>query len=110
MLSTGIAYRLSTIVDKSPPASCPPARIRLGIVVPKRLARRATTRSLVKRQIRSSVCRYAHRIEPGTWVIRLRSAFDARQFSSAASSALRAAVRAELGRLLESMTSPIGAK
>jgi ribonuclease P protein component len=73
----------------------------LGLVVPKRHARRAVTRTLVKRQIRNVAAACAARLEPGLWVVRQRSPFDPKQFPSAASDALKEAARAELRALFE---------
>jgi ribonuclease P protein component len=72
----------------------------LGAVVPKRHARRAVTRSLLKRQIRAAVERHAPRLPAGLWVVRLRAPFDRTAFPSAASNALRAAARTELDVVL----------
>lgn len=71
-----------------------------GAVVPKRHARRAVTRSLLKRQMRETVRRYEARLPPGLWVLRLRAPFDRQAFRSAASLALKAAARSELDGLL----------
>ena len=71
----------------------------LGCMVPKRHARRAVTRNLIKRQIRDVVdqaVRDKRTLMPGVWLVRLRAGFDRIAFPSAASDALRAAVRAEL--------------
>jgi ribonuclease P protein component len=74
----------------------------LMLVVPKRHARRAVTRNLVKRQMREAARRHAGRWRGATLLIRLRGAFDPRQFPSAASSAaLRSAVRGELDTLFD---------
>jgi ribonuclease P protein component len=73
----------------------------LGLVVPKRHARRAVTRTLVKRQIRNVAAACAPQLEPGLWVVRQRSPFDPKQFPSAASDALKEAARAELRALFE---------
>jgi len=73
----------------------------LGLVVPKKNAKRAVTRVLVKRQIRAIAAECTARLEPGLWVVRLRAPFDVKQFPSAASDALRAAARAELRALFE---------
>jgi ribonuclease P protein component len=73
----------------------------LGLVVPKRHAKRAVTRSLVKRQIRAIAAGCADRLAPGLWVVRQRSAFDPKQYPSAASDALRDAAREELRALFE---------
>jgi len=72
----------------------------LGCVVPKRHARRAVTRSLLKRQIRGAFQRHAAALPGGLWLVRLRSPFAATEFVSAHSSALAAAAHDELDRLL----------
>jgi ribonuclease P protein component len=72
----------------------------LGTVVPKRHARRAVTRNLLKRQMRAVVQHEAGRLPPGLWVVRLKAPFDKQQFPSAASEPLRALAREELGTLL----------
>jgi ribonuclease P protein component len=75
----------------------------LGTVVPKRHARRAVTRNLLKRQMRAVVQREAEfdRLAPGLWVVRLKAPFDKQQFPSAASPPLRALARDELSALLQ---------
>lgn len=75
----------------------------LGTVVPKRHAKRAVTRNLLKRQIRAAMLRREDAgapIAPGLWVIRLRAPFDRQAFASAASAGLRSVARAELDELL----------
>ena len=72
----------------------------LGLVVPKRHARRAVTRSLIKRQMREALRRHQQHLPPGQWVLRLRAPIDLKRFPSAASDALRALVRAEMEQLL----------
>lgn len=73
--------------------------MHLGTVVPKRHARRAVTRSLIKRQIRAAGLRHSARLGSGLWIVRLRAPFPRAEFSSAASTALKRAVRVELERL-----------
>ena len=80
----------------------------LGCVVPKRHARRAVTRTLLKRQIRSAAA--AARLAPGLWVIRLRAGFDRAAFPSAASDALQTAARRELDSLLAKAPRPIAGR
>jgi ribonuclease P protein component len=72
------------------------ARLALGLVVPKRHARRAVTRTLLKRQMRAVFARHVARLPDGAWVLRLRAPFDRIQYPSAASARLRAVVRSEL--------------
>ncbi len=79
----------------------PPAGVWVGYVVPKRHARRAVTRTLLKRQIRRAVDVQAGPLpgaglSPGLWVVRLRSPFDRKIYPSASSEALRDAAAAEL--------------
>jgi len=90
-------------VEHVPPRA--PKGCWVGAVVPKRHAKRSVTRALLKRQIRAA---FAERpgMPPGLWVVRLRSPFDRQKFPSAASDALRAAVRAELTQLLDRALKP----
>ncbi len=71
------------------------------MVVPKRHAKRAVTRSLIKRQMRRAALTHGAALGAGALLIRLRGAFDRRQYPSAASDALRQAVCAELDALFE---------
>ena len=80
----------------------------LGCVVPKRHARRAVTRTLLKRQIRSAAAEA--RLAPGLWVIRLRAGFDRAAFPSAASNALQTAARGELNLLLAKAPRPVAGR
>lgn len=79
---------------------------RFALVVPKRHARRAVTRSLIKRQGRAQFAAHAARLAAGDWLLRLRAGFPLPQFPSAASTALRAAVRAELQTLFGRVAAP----
>ena len=76
-----------------------PGQHWLGQVVPKRHARRAVTRNLLRRQIREAMGRHLAVLPAGLWVVRLRSPFPREQFPSAASKALRQAASSELDRL-----------
>ena len=71
----------------------------LGCVIPKRHARRSVSRNLLKRQIRAAMVSHAGGLQPGLWLVRLRSPFGPAQFVSAASAALREAARDELQQL-----------
>ncbi|KQW46792.1 hypothetical protein ASD88_10020 [Pelomonas sp. Root662] len=103
-LSTGDEQAAHNVVEPSPPRDC-----WVGIVVPKRHAKRSVTRALLKRQIRAA---FAERpgMPPGLWVVRLRSPFDRQKFPSAASDALRQAARAELAQLLDRALAPAAPK
>lgn len=73
----------------------------LGVAVPKRHAREATTRNLLKREIRASVAACESTLPRGMWLVRLRAPFDRRRFVSATSTPLRAAAQQELLQLLQ---------
>lgn len=101
-LSTGAAEKSECPVEDfslPAPSGAAAAPIRLGAVVPKRHARRAVTRSLLKRQIYAAARRHADALPQGWWVVRLRAPFDRAVFASAASPALRRLARAELDAL-----------
>lgn len=102
-LSTGESQPVHKPVEQDPPTT--PRGCWVGMVVPKRHARRSVTRQLLKRQIRAAFAA-ATGMPPGLWVVRLRSPFDRQKFPSAASDALRQAARAELAQLLDKAMAP----
>jgi len=69
-------------------------------MVPKRHARRAATRNLVKRQIREAFVRHQAALPGGLWLVRLKRGFPTAEFPSAVSLPLAEAVRRELDTLL----------
>jgi len=71
----------------------------VALVVPKRHAKRAVTRNLVKRQMREAIHRRRADWAGLQVMLRLRSAIGSKQFTSASSDALRQAVRSELEQL-----------
>jgi ribonuclease P protein component len=71
----------------------------LGCVVPKRHARRAVTRSLLKRQVRGAFERHEAALPQGLWLVRLRQGFPVVEFPSARSQALRQVAHDELDQL-----------
>lgn len=93
-LSTDSRAASTMLVDDPAPQAC-----WLGVVVPKRNAKRAVTRNLLKRQIRFAMKRQAP-LTAGLWVVRLRAPFDRLAFPSAASLALQHAAAAELDAVL----------
>ena len=97
-LSTGGAPTPLMPVDDLRPAA--QLGFWLGAVVPKRHARRAVTRTLLKRQIRAVVAERVGDLFEGLWVVRLRAPFDKATFPSAASDALKFCARDELEGLL----------
>lgn len=111
-LSTGSAEAVSLLVDDSATPGGP--NWRLGLVLPKKQARRSVTRSLMRHQAREAFRRHApqvlaagrHGLEVDGWVVRLRAPFDRKLFPSAASEALSAAVRQELDELWSRLGGP----
>ncbi len=98
-LSTGDAPGCPPPVDELPPLA--PQGCWLGTVVPKRHARRAVTRNLLKRQMRQVMQSQFWQLPDGLWVLRLKAAFDGKRFTSPASDGLRVCVRDELALLLQ---------
>lgn len=79
----------------------PVADAWLGVLLPKRWARRAVTRNAIRRQIYEATRERASVLPKAAWVVRLRTEFSRKQFVSATSDALKRAVRAELNHLLD---------
>lgn len=106
-LSTGVAPACPLPVDETTnpvhvrDSDPPPLQCWLGLVVPKRHAKRSVTRNLLKRQMRSVMAAQAANLGPGLWVVRLKAPFDRQQFTSPASDPLRAAAGDELTQLLQ---------
>jgi ribonuclease P protein component len=71
----------------------------LGAIVPKRWAKRAVTRNLIKRQIYNVASRYEALFPAAAHVVRLRAGFDRQHFMSAASDQLKKAVNLEINQL-----------
>lgn len=107
-LSTGDALSCPLPVDDLPGATdvAPLTGRWLGLVVPKRHARRSVTRNLLKRQMRALMQQHAQALAPGLWVLRLKAPFDRQQFVSAASQALRQTAHDELDLLLQRASAP----
>ena len=94
-LSTAAAQGLSLPVDQTPLVG-----LWLGLVVPKRHAKRAVTRTLLKRRIRAAIASAAPSLPAGLWVVRLRTPFPRSEFVSAASDRLNHAASDELATLM----------
>jgi ribonuclease P protein component len=77
----------------------------MGTVVPKRHAKRAVTRNLIKRQMREAMASHADALPAGLWVLRLKAPFDRQQFKSPASDPLRCCASEELAVLLQRAVS-----
>lgn len=83
----------------------------MGAMVPKRWAKRAVTRNAIKRQIYTVSTDFASMLPMAAYVVRLRAGFDRKEFVSATSEALKAAVRLELQQLFAKVgaRAPAGA-
>ncbi len=79
----------------------PVADAWLGVLLPKRWARRAVTRNAIRRQIYEAARSRAPDLPQAALVVRLRTEFSRKQFISATSDGLKRAVRAELDQLLD---------
>ena len=73
----------------------------VGAMVPKRWAKRAVTRNAIKRQIYSVSAAYLNDSAAAAFLIRLRGEFSRKEFASALSEPLKAAVRAEVVTLMQ---------
>ncbi len=95
------ALKAPMAVPQNPelPALFPVQGVWLGAMVPKRWAKRSVTRNAIKRQIYTVSADFESLLLERAHVVRLRSTFDRDHFVSAASDALKAAVRAELQQL-----------
>ncbi len=82
------------------PAALPLGRW-LGLVVPKKHARRAVTRNLIKREMRAIMASAGAVLPAGLWVLRLKAPFDRQAYPSPASTPLQHAAREELQLLLQ---------
>lgn len=99
-LSTGLGSP-----EGQPVEELPPKGHWLGLVVPKRHARKAVTRTLLKRHIRAAVFD-ACDLDGGMWVVRLRTPFARTEFSSAASDHLARTASQELSLLMAAAVAP----
>ena len=77
----------------------------LGVIVPKRWAKRAVTRNTIKRQIYAVSTDSGCVLPVAAHVVRLRAGFDRAEFISATSDKLKTAVRAELQHLFSGAKS-----
>lgn len=84
------------------------AEVWVGVMTPKRWAKRSVTRHLIKRQVYAAADAYAQRLAQGptaAYVVRQKQAFDPLHFVSASSAPLKAAVRSELMELFAQTAS-----
>ena len=106
LVAPGISVDKSTDIPSVPSLFHRTDEAWLGAMVPKRWARRAVTRNAIKRQIYNVATGFEPELLQAAHVVRLRVAFDRKQFVSASSDLLKQAVRAELLQLFERATAP----
>lgn len=92
-------HRVGLPDDEAGHALFPAQAPWLGVLLPKRWARRAVTRNAIRRQVYETARPLGAGMPVGAHVVRLRSEFSRKQFPSATSEALKRAVRAELEQL-----------
>jgi ribonuclease P protein component len=73
--------------------------LMMGALTPKRWAKRAVTRNLIRRQIHAVSREFEKGLKPTAYVVRLRASFNAQKFVSASSDVLKRTVREELQQL-----------
>ncbi len=72
----------------------------IGAMVPKRWAKRAVTRNVIKRQIYTVSADFSAQYPQAAFVVRLRRDFSRTEFVSASSEPLKQAVRSEVQALM----------
>ncbi len=77
--------------------------LMMGALTPKRWAKRAVTRNLIRRQIHAVAHELGKGLTPTAYVVRLRATFNPQKFVSASSDVLKQVVRQELKQLFECM-------
>ena len=77
----------------------------LGVLLPKRWAKRAVTRNALRRQIYAVSQSLSDSLPRAAMVVRLRSGFSRDSFHSACSEALKQAARAELLQLFDRLAA-----
>ena len=78
----------------------------IGVVLPKRCAKRAVTRNMLRRQVYAMSAMLESQWVPASYVVRLRQGFADGGFLSATSKNLKHQVRAELETLFQSAVKP----
>ena len=79
--------------------------LMVGALTPKRWAKRAVTRNLIRRQIHAVSRAFEKGLMPTAYVVRLRAAFNPQKFESASSDVLKQTVREELKQLFQHVSA-----
>lgn len=114
MLSTISGQDRQEVVDNlittRPEVSPKRLALCLGLVVPKRHAKRAVTRNTIKRQARALGSMHGAALGEGAYVLRLKAPFAPPTYRAATSDALRAAVRHEIDTMFVAATTAVAAR
>jgi ribonuclease P protein component len=78
--------------------------LMIGALTPKRWAKRAVTRNLIRRQVHAVAHELEKGLTPTAYVVRLRATFNPQKFVSASSDVLKQVVRQELKQLFAYMS------
>jgi len=84
-----------------------PVQAMLGVICPKRWAKRAVTRNAIRRQFYAACAVDAAQLPAACMVLRLSRAFSRETFPSASSVALKKVVREEIQGLLSKLAVPV---
>ena len=79
--------------------------LMMGALTPKRWAKRAVTRNMIRRQIHAVFQEFKTSLKPTAYVVRLRATFQTQTYVSASSDVLKQAVREELKQLFARVCS-----
>ena len=79
--------------------------LMMGALTPKRWAKRAVTRNMIRRQIHAVSHEFEKGLKPTAYVVRLRAAFNTQKFVSASSNLLKQTVREELKQLFGNVSA-----
>ena len=79
--------------------------LMMGALTPKRWAKRAVTRNLIRRQVHAVSREFEKGLMPTAYVVRLRATFNPQKFVSASSDVLKQTVREELKQLFSRVSA-----
>lgn len=96
-------FELDASTSESSLALFPVKATWVGAMAPKRWAKRAVTRNAIKRQIYTVSASLTTHLPQAALLVRLRREFSRKEYPSATSPALKAAVRAELLILMQAV-------
>lgn len=99
-LDTPPGQRLEPLTEVSKAPLADVKQLAIGAMVPKKWARRAVTRNLIRRQIYSLAEQHLPEQPAQAYVVRLRRTFLTQKFVAASSAPLKHAVREQLLALL----------